>query len=370
MKPGKPWKGTMTRRERFNAQMHYLPFDRTVNMEFGYWDENYTQWDIFTENGIKNENDANKFFAFEPPKVLGVNLWLAPGFESKIVEVKENTVIKTNWEGILLEEPKDGHSSIPKYIRSSIETPDDWKKVKEEHFPRFDKSREPDYAYFDKTASDERDYPVGIDIGSMIGKIRDLLTVEGLTYAVYDYPEMVEDMVETVCTFTEDMLDKVLPKYHFDFASGWEDICCKNGPLVSMDFFKSVVYPCYKRIGDKLHKHGVDIWYMDCDGDVRPLLPYFLDAGINCLFPYEVNSCLHPADLCREYGRDLRIMGGVDKIQMIAGKAEIKKYLESIEPLVTRGGFIPFCDHRCPPDVTPENYLYYLDLKEKMFGLK
>lgn len=136
MKPGKPWKGTMTRRERFNAQMHYLPFDRTVNMEFGYWDENYTQWDIFTENGIKNENDANKFFAFEPPKVLGVNLWLAPGFESKIVEVKENTVIKTNWEGILLEEPKDGHSSIPKYIRSSIETPDDWKKVKEEHFPK------------------------------------------------------------------------------------------------------------------------------------------------------------------------------------------------------------------------------------------
>ena len=29
------WKGTMTDRERFNAQMHYQPFDRTFNMEFG-----------------------------------------------------------------------------------------------------------------------------------------------------------------------------------------------------------------------------------------------------------------------------------------------------------------------------------------------
>lgn len=369
MKPFEPWSGIMTQRERFNAQMHYLPFDRTVNMEFGYWDENYSQWDIFVDNDIHNEGDADRFFAFEPPEVLGVNLWLAPGFEEKIIEEKDNSIIKTNWEGILLEVPKDGHSSIPKYIRSSVETPDDWKRIKEEHFPRFDKSREPDYNHFNRIAKDDRDYPVGINIGSMIGKVRDIMTVEGLTYAVYDYPEMVEDMVETLCTFTEDMLDKVLPKYSFDFASGWEDICCKNGPLVSMDFFRSVVYPCYKRIGKKLHEYGVDIWYLDCDGDVRPLLPYFLDAGINCLFPYEVNSCLHPADLCREYGKDLRIMGGVDKIQMIAGREQIRKYLESIEPLVARGGFIPFCDHRCPPDVTPENYLYYLELKKKMFGL-
>ena len=50
LEPRKPWAGNMTQRDRFNAQMHYKPFDRTVNMEFGYWEENYHQWDIFTEN--------------------------------------------------------------------------------------------------------------------------------------------------------------------------------------------------------------------------------------------------------------------------------------------------------------------------------
>ena len=44
--------------------------------------------------------------------------------------------------------------------------------------------------------------------------------------------------------------------------------------------------------------------------------------------------------------------------------------LQSIKPLVERGGYIPFCDHLCPPNVKVKNYLYYLDLKEKMFGLK
>jgi uroporphyrinogen decarboxylase len=52
------------------------------------------------------------------------------------------------------------------------------------------------------------------------------------------------------------------------------------------------------------------------------------------------------------------------------GNKEVKKYMESLAPLVERGGYIPFCDHRCPQNVTTENYLYYLDLKEKMFGMK
>ena len=78
-----------------------------------------------------------------------------------------------------------------------------------------------------------------------------------------------------------------------------------------MDFFNSVIVPRYERIGSKLRKAGIDIWYTDCDGDVRPILPGFMRSGINCLFPYEVNSCIHPAELLKEYGRELMIMGGI-----------------------------------------------------------
>jgi len=215
-----------------------------------------------------------------------------------------------------------------------------------------------------------RDYALGIHCGSMIGIIRNILTFEGLAYATYDYPEMVEDMVETVCVLVEDFLDQVLPHIDFDYASNWEDICFKNGPIVSVDFFKNVVMPRYKRLSKKLHAAGIDLWYSDCDGDVRPILPYFLEGGINCLFPFEVNGCAHPAELLKEYGKDLRIMGGVDKIELAKGPQAIKAYLKTLVPLVERGGYIPFCDHRCPPNVKPEDYLYYLDLKEQMFGLK
>ena len=361
------WGGTMTDRERFNRQMHGLSFDRSFNMEFGYWEENYSQWKMFKDNGIRNEWEANRFFNFDRIETLGGHYWMEPCFESKMIEETPTHRIYMNGDGLIAESPKDGHSTIPHYIKPSVVTPDDWARVKEERFRRDDPVRVYDLDDLHREAPDDRDHPIGINCGSMIGKIRDMLTFEGLCYAIYDYPEMLEDMVETCCQFVEDTLDRVLPEARFDYASGWEDICYNKGPIVSVPFFRDVVCPRYKRISDKLHKYGIDIFYTDCDGDVRPLLPYFLESGINCLFPYEVNSCAHPGELLEQFP-ELHIMGGVDKMALIKGKDAIKEYLKSIAPYVEKGGIIPFVDHRCPPDVTEENYLYYLDLKKEMFG--
>ena len=371
IRPIRPkWQGTLTDRERFNNQMHYRPYDRCFNMEFGYWKENFSQWDLFTRNGITNNAEADRFFNFDRIAQFGGKTWMNPPFERKVISETEQKRIIQDANGLTAEVPKDGGSTIPHFTDSSIKTPDDWKRVKEQRFRRDDPERRIDVAALKGQHPADRDYPLGVHCGSMIGKVRDMLTFEGLAYACFDYPDMVEDMVETCCLLVEDMLDEVLGEIDFDFASGWEDICFKNGPIVSLDFFTRVVVPRYKRIGRKLHAHGIDLWYTDCDGDVRPLLPGFLEAGINCLFPYEVNSCCHPVELLNEYGKDLRIMGGVDKMELAKGPEAIKAYLESLAPGVQRGGYIPFCDHRCPPDVKPEDYLYYLDLKREMWGLK
>lgn len=362
------WAGTMTDRERFNNQMHYRPVDRCFNMEFGYWEENFRTWPIFLENGVAGNAEADIFFAFDDIRVVGGNVWMNPPFASELVEETGETRIVRNADGLLAEVPRDGHGTIPHYMQASIVTPDDWKRCKEERFRRDDPARRIDVEAVRRAHPPSRPYPLGVWCGSMIGKIRDMLTFEGLAYACHDYPEMVEDMVETCCLLVEDSLDQLLPAIDFDYASGWEDICYRNGPIVSLGFFHEVIVPRYARIGRKLRAAGIDLWYTDCDGDVRPLLPGFLEAGINCLFPYEVNSCVHPGVLLREYGTELRIMGGFDKMELLKGRAAIRTYMDSLVPLVERGGYIPFCDHRCPPDVSPDDYLYYLDLKEAVFG--
>ena len=364
------WKGTMTDRARFNNQMNYRSVDRCFNMEFGYWDENFTEWDLFARNGIRNNYEADLFFNFDRTAGAGGKVWMNPSFPSQVVSETATNRVLMNSDGLLAEVPKDGHDTIPHFIKASIVTPDDWKRCKEERFRLDDPARKIDVAEIIRQHPATRDYPLGVWCGSMIGKIRDMLTFEGLAYACFDYPDMVEDMVETSCQLVEQALDQLLPHVDFDYASGWEDICFKNGPIVSVDFFRSVVMPRYKRISRRLKAAGIELWWIDCDGDVRPILPYMLEGGCNCLFPFEVNGCAHPAELLAEYGKELRIMGGFDKIEMGKGPEAIKAYMKTLVPLVERGGYIPFCDHRCPPNVKPQDYLYYLDLKEQMFGMR
>ncbi len=66
------WKGTLTDRERFVRQMHYQPVDRTFNMEFGYWDENFKLWPIFSENGILRAETMRFADELRSPTDIGV----------------------------------------------------------------------------------------------------------------------------------------------------------------------------------------------------------------------------------------------------------------------------------------------------------
>src|SRR3989339_1901244 len=113
------WKGTMTDRERFNNQMHYRNVDRCFNMEFGYWEENFTLWPLFTENHVTNNEEADLFFNFDKIDVLSGNTWLLPRFEEKVVKETADTIIMMNGNGLLAEIPKDRHDTIPHYIKSS-----------------------------------------------------------------------------------------------------------------------------------------------------------------------------------------------------------------------------------------------------------
>ncbi len=67
----------MTDRERFNNQMHYRPWTRCFNMEFGYWDENFELWKMFKDNGIKSNWQADVFFNFDRIEYMHGNTWLS-----------------------------------------------------------------------------------------------------------------------------------------------------------------------------------------------------------------------------------------------------------------------------------------------------
>ena len=82
------------------------------------------------------------------------------------------------------------------------------------------------------------------------------------------------------------------------------------------------------------------------------------------MFPIEA-AHTDPVKLRKEYGKDILLLGGVNKVQLAKGKEAIDQELKRLRPLVEKGGYIPTVDHRVPPDVSFENYLYYIEKKKE-----
>ena len=47
--------------------------------------------------------------------------------------------------------------------------------------------------------------------------------------------------------------------------------------------------PYYRRSVKIARDHGIDIHWLDCDGNIMELIPLWLDCGINCHLPLKVD---------------------------------------------------------------------------------
>ncbi|MEM2756074.1 MAG: uroporphyrinogen decarboxylase family protein, partial [Candidatus Bathyarchaeia archaeon] len=254
-------------------------------------------------------------------------------------------------------------SSPPHYIKYPLKTRDDWEKLK----PFFDPNTPGRFPLnWDEIAATykEREAPLGISIGSLYGWLRNLMGVQGISIAFYKDPDWVAEMMDTLVNLWIAVIRRALRTVKVDFATWWEDMCYNKGPLISVRHFEEFMVPRYKKVTDVLKEYGVTINIVDCDGDITRLVPGWLKGGINCMFPLEAR-CTNIHELREEYGHRILLMGGVNKMALIAGGNAIDKELERLTPLLKEGGYIPMVDHRCPPEVSYQTYLYYLKKKRE-----
>lgn len=358
----------MNAMERWHNVTHYKSFDRVFNCEFGYWQENFIEWQrCGLPEEINNNEKADEFFKFDTKRSAGVNVGLVKGFETKILFEDENYRIEIDGNGVKKKVLKKGASSIPHYLEFPLKDRESWKPFKERLQP--DPARYPEDWEERKKEWEKRDYPVGINVGSLLGWPRDWMGFETFAMMFYDDSALMEEIIETLTNLTVVTIEKALKEVKFDFAHMWEDIAFNHGPIISPELFKKYAVPNYRKITRLLGKYGVDIVYLDCDGNINDVAGLWLEAGVNMMFPIEVHAGTDPVNLRKKYGKDMLLMGGVNKRELAKGKREIDDELKRIAPLVEQGGYIPHVDHRCPPDVSYENYIYYLKKKKEMFKI-
>lgn len=362
----------MNARERWVRWMHFQPVDHIPDEEFGYWSENLKVW---KQQGLPDDvTDLDAYFQFDRRSGIGGNTGLLPPFPSEVVEETDRYKIVRNSDGALEQIFKDGSSSIPHYIDFGLKGRKEWEELYKPRLDINDPRRYPEnqsnWEQLKAMFNDPNwNLPVGIGIGSLFGVPRNWAGFERIALLCYDDPELIEEIVTHLADLICAVIKRSATEIKLDYAAGWEDMAFKNGPIISPKMMRRWLTPNYKRITDILRANGCDIIYLDCDGNVNDMIDPWLEGGINGIFPCDVAAGSDPVAIRKKYGDKVVILGGVNKHALIAGKEAIRAEIKRIKPYVLEGGWIPHVDHRCPPDVTFENYIYYLDVKRETFGI-
>ncbi|MBP5729673.1 MAG: hypothetical protein J6X19_00570 [Clostridia bacterium] len=370
----------MTNRERGLNILHFKDVDRMPAVHFGYWPELLTEWAaqgkipaelaVGNYDGSDKERELDKLIGwdFNWFHVTGYASSLYPGFETKLLEtLPDGTQRIQNSLGVI-ERVKPGIASIP--------SEDDYLLKDRESFEKFYRPRmqyapeRVDTAFYSRF-NDIRpwDVPVGLHMGSVMGEIRNLTTVKGMSYLMYDEDEdLFADIVDTYAEMQYQCTKKILETgAKFDYAHYWEDICFKNGPLLSPAKFDELCAKHYQKRNELCHEYGIDIISLDCDGVIDKLIPTWVHTGVNTMFPLEVGvwgDQFEPAR--RQFGNEVLGIGSMDKTALRRDKAAVDAEIERLKRLVALGGFIPCPDHRLMPGTKYELVQYYAEEIKKI----
>ena len=314
----------MDNHQRFHEAIHFGSPDRIPYFEEGIRPETLEVW---YQQGLPVDFDPHTLFPSDGREEIKLDVDPHPGFESWPVSSKDLQVLRKSLD------PGD-----PSRL------PDNWD---------VDRLRD---------TSDVLMARVHEGLFLSMG-VKDGATFTRLMYQLADQPEFVREYMRIHGQFAALLTERILDRVSFDALVFSEPIGDNNGSLISPAMYEDIVLHSYQPLLDLARRRGVRTLICRTYANMKELIPSLLKWGIDCLWACEVEQSVmnYPA-LRQEFGRDLKLIGGIDLDALRDGKDAIRRAVDDIAPLIADGGYIPLADGRVRADIPYENYLYYREL--------
>ena len=317
----------MNSRERFNQAMAYGVVDRVPYFEEGIREEVAAAW---RRQGLPPGADLAQLFPSDPREEIVVDLEPRP----ELARWPSTAADLADFRNSL--DPRDP-GRFPSDWQRQIQT---WQGDDAVRMLRIHRG------FF---------LTMGVRTWPRFREVMDLL---------FDAPDLVREIMAVQGEFAAEMAEHVLSQTPVEAAIFSEPIGGNDRPLMSPHMYEDLVLPGYRPVMEVLNRHAVRTLILRTFANARALIPSFLKAGFNCLWACEVNiAAMDYRNMRREFGTELRLIGGIDTDALRRGKEAIRREIEEkVPPLLADGGYVPLADGRVREDVPFDNYVYYRNL--------
>jgi len=302
-----------------------------------------------------------------------VNLGPIPPFEDRIIREDERYRVWVDSLGVtqmgFQDDWKEGWSGFATrvFMEFPVKTLNDFSKMKKRYNPNDSRRYTRSWSKISRTFR-KRDYPVSANIRGPFWWTRDMVGLNMISVGIHKEPELIKEIMDSCAEFHIGALHKALDSVDVDYVIMSEDIGYKKGPMIGPEMLRKFMGSAYREIVKFFRDHGVKVICVDSDGNIEPLIPVWLELGVNCVTPCEVAAGMDVVKLGEKYPR-LIMIGGIDKRELAQDKRAIEReVMYKVPPLVKRRGYFPGVDHAVPPDISLENFRYFVSLLKNLCG--
>ena len=282
-------------------------------------------------------------------------------FGLKTVAEDEDTITFLDGNGATLRQHKF-HDATPEHIDYVVKEREDWEKIRPLLLEP-DEKRINFEAYRKAKAEAEKAGRFFVCSGTNVFELMHPVCghVNMLMGMALD-PDWILDMADVFAKLTVNLQKILFEREGYpDGIWYYEDMGYKLTPFMSPAMYKDLIFPAHKYTIDYAKSCGLPVIMHSC-GFIEPLLPYMIEAGIDCLQAIEIKAGMDLVRLHKLYGDKIAFMGGIDVRALYTNdRAEIDKELESKIPLVKQGyHYVLHSDHSIPITVNYDTFRYYI----------
>lgn len=146
--------------------------------------------------------------------------------------------------------------------------------------------------------------------------LMDLMADKDMTHAV------MSKLHQVYLDRTDAFLEAFGPWFDIVFLT--DDLGTQKSGMISLDTYREMIYPYTSELVGKIKAAGKKVVMHSC-GAVHDYIPYLIEMGVDGLNPVQVSAAnMNPADLAREYGKDIAFWGGCCDTQHALNSGDIE----------------------------------------------
>ena len=192
--------------------------------------------------------------------------------------------------------------------------------------------------------------------------------VRGMTNALMDpfmFPDFSDKLIGKIADLKIEFWEMALNELSdvVDVVAEGDDYGTQDSQLIDPDHFRMYYKPHLIRVIAAMKQKApkAKIMFHSC-GNVRPIIPDFIEMGIDILNPVHITATgMEPIQLKKDFGRDIVFWGGgvdTQKVLPTSSQSDVSENVKrNLDALAPGGGYVFATVHNIQSEVPPQNII-------------